>query len=174
MVLLVVDVQTGITNDTLYEFSVFKKALGELLRAARAHGIEVVYVRHDDGPECALTKGKPEFEIAEEFQPQAGERIFGKQMNSPFKASGLLEYLQGKGETQLIVAGLQTDYCIDATVKCGFEHGFSLLVPMEANTTTDNSFMTGEKSHRYYNGFIWKNRYADCMPLAQLLAAIAE
>ncbi|MGO0807248.1 cysteine hydrolase, partial [Clostridioides difficile] len=22
------------------------------------------------------------------------------------------------------MAGLQTDYCIDATIKCGFEHGF--------------------------------------------------
>ena len=34
-----------------------------------------------------------------------------------------------KGETELIVAGLQTDYCMDATVKCGFEHGFKVYVP---------------------------------------------
>ena len=41
------------------------------------------------------------------------------------------------------VVGLQTDYCIDATIKCGFEHGFKMIVSEIANSTFDNAFMTG-------------------------------
>jgi Amidases related to nicotinamidase len=46
-----------------------------------------------------------------------------KNVNSAFRDTGLLDYLHEKEEDTIIIVGLQTDYCIDATVKCGFEHG---------------------------------------------------
>ena len=95
-------------------------------------------------------------------------------MNSPFKNSGLLSYLREKKETELIVAGLQTDYCIDAAVKCGFEHGFHMIVPAYANTTFDNAYMSAEASYRYHNEFMWKNRYAECIPTEQVLERIKK
>lgn len=79
-----------------------------------------------------------------------------------------------KGEKKLIIAGLQTDYCIDAAIKCGFEHGFHMFVPEYANTTVDNPFMSGEESYRYYNEFIWKNRYAECISLEATLKMMEE
>lgn len=51
----------------------------------------------------------------------------------------------------------------DATVKCAFEHGFRVIVPVFANSTVDNSFMTGESSCRYYNEFMWNGRYVRCL-----------
>ena len=91
------------------------------------------------------------------------EMIFDKTVNSPFRDSGLLEYLREKNIRTIIVTGLQTDYCIDSTVKCGFEHGFQVIVPEYANSTFDNDFMSAENSYRYYNEFMWKNRYAKCV-----------
>lgn len=98
-----------------------------------------------------------------EFAPVKDERIFDKRANSAFKDTGLSEYLREKGETEIMVVGLQTDYCIDATVKCGFEHGFKIIVPEYANSTFDNEFMTAEKAYRYYNDFMWNGRYAECV-----------
>lgn len=63
----------------------------------------------------------------------------------------------------MVVVGLQTDYCIDATIKCGCEHVFKMLVPENANSTFDNAFMSAETSYKYYNEFIWKDRYAKCI-----------
>lgn len=163
MTLLVIDTQKLITNEYLYNFDLFLSNIKNLIAAARANHIEVIYIRHDDGSECELTKGAAGYEIYEEFQPAVGERIFDKAVNSAFKSSGLLEYLKGKGETHLIITGLQTDYCIDANVKCAFEHGFQVIVPSFANTTVDNEYMTGENSYRYYNEFIWSGRYAECI-----------
>lgn len=128
-----------------------------------------MYVRHDDGIGKELTKGSEGFEIYDGFKPLAGERIFDKTVNSPFKESGLLEYLYAVGENTLIVTGLQTDYCIDATVKCGFEHGFKIIVPNYANSTFDNEYISAADSYQYYNEFIWKGRYAECISIEETL-----
>lgn len=169
MTLLIIDTQKLITTPALFAFERFVETVTRLITNARENGVEVVYVRHDDGPDEPLTKGTDGFDIFEAFAPQAQEKIFDKTVNSPFKESGLLEYLKEKKETDLIVAGLQTDYCIDATVKCGFEHGFRMIVPAYANTTFDNAYMAAETSYRYHNEFMWKNRYASCISLEETL-----
>ena len=67
MVLLVVDTQKLITNKKLYKFEEFKSNIKKLIVTARENGIEVIYVRHDDGVGNELTKGNPGYEIYEEL-----------------------------------------------------------------------------------------------------------
>ena len=50
MVLLVIDTQKGITDERLHEFGKLKENILALLSEARKNRVEVVYVRHDDGP----------------------------------------------------------------------------------------------------------------------------
>ncbi|EHJ00507.1 isochorismatase hydrolase [Clostridium sp. DL-VIII] len=169
MVLLVVDTQKLIINEELYNFDTFVANVKELIHEARKNNVEVIYVRHDDGAGNELTKGNEGFEIYEGFKPMAQEKIFDKTVNSAFKESGLLEYLTDKGEKDVIVIGLQTDYCIDATIKCGFEHGFNIIVPAYANTTVDNKFMSSEESYKYHNEFMWNGRYAECISLDETI-----
>ena len=169
MVLLVVDTQKLRTNSDLYNFGAFENAVKTLIAAARENSVEVIYVRHDDGEGAALTKGTPGFEIYEGFEPRQGEKIFDKTVNSSFRGTGLLEYLKEKNVKTVAVVGLQTDYCIDATIKCGFEHGFKMIVSEGANSTFDNAFMTGEQSYKYYNEFMWKGRYAECISVEETI-----
>lgn len=172
MVLLVVDTQKLITNENLYKFDRFVSNVKKIIHEARSNNIEVIYVRHDDGMGTELTKGTDGFEIYEEFKPIRGEKIFDKKFNSAFKGTGLLEYLMYKEEKDIIIVGLQTDYCIDATVKCGFEHGFNIIVPAYANTTVNNKLMSSEQSYQYYNEFIWNGRYAECISLDETIDKI--
>lgn len=172
MVLLVVDTQKLITTPDLYNFDAFEDAVKTLIAAARANNVEVIFVRHDDGAYAELTKGTVGFEIYEGFGPQPGEKIFDKSVNSSFKGTGLLEYLVEKNIRTVAVVGLQTDYCIDATIKCGFEHGFKMIVPEKANSTFDNAVMTGEQSYKYYNEFMWKGRYAECISVEETIERI--
>lgn len=169
MVLLVIDTQSLITNADLYNFELFQNNVKKIIASARDNGIEVIYIRHDDGPDAELTRGTDGFEIYEGFAPQQGEKIFDKTVNSSFKETGLLEYLKEKKEQTVIVIGLQTDYCIDATVKSGFEHGFKMIVPEYANSTFDNPYMSAEVSYKYYNKFMWKGRYAECISVDETI-----
>ena len=124
MVLLVIDVQKGITDERLYGFKTFEANLKQLINTARRYGVEVVYVRHDDGPGSGFSKGDNAFEIYDGVAPKCGEKIFDKKVNSAFHAStGLELYLRSKNVKRVIAVGLQTDYCVDATVKSGKKKG---------------------------------------------------
>lgn len=169
MVLLIVDTQKLLVNDELYNLKDFVKNIKELIDIARKYNIEIIYIIHDEGAGTELTKGKTGFEIYEYFKSLGAEKVFIKNFNSAFKGTGLLEYLKEKNEKNIIVAGLQTDKCIDATIKCGFEHGFNMIVPSYANSTIDNEFMNSERSYKYYNEFMWKDRYAECISLNQVI-----
>lgn len=161
MVLLIVDTQEMIVTKELYQYEKFVNNVKTLLSVARKNNTEVIYIRHDDGVE--LTKGVEGFEIFHEFSPEQNEKIFDKHVNSAFRDTGLVEYLRSKNESKVMVAGLQTDYCMDATIKCGFEHGFEMIVPSYCNTTIDNEYLTGEQSYKYYNEKMWNGRYSRCI-----------
>ena len=47
-----------------------------------------------------------------------------------------------------------------------------MIVPEYCNSTTDNEYMTAEQTYRYYNEFIWKNRYAHCIGIEEAIDII--
>ncbi len=173
MVLLVIDVQKGITDERLYGFEKFEENLKTLIDASRKSGVEVVYVRHDDGPGSGFSIGDDDFEIYEGIAPMPGEMIFDKKVNSAFyESTGLDMYLQSKNVKKVIAVGLQTDYCIDATVKSGFENGYEMIVPQYCNSTRSNSYMDAETSYEFFNKNMWPGRYATCPTVSETLEII--
>ena len=168
MILLVVDTQKGCFNENLYLFETIKKNIKQLISLARENNVEVVYVQHDDGPGTDLDKSADNYEIYEEFAPRDGEKRFEKNVNSAFHPmTGLTEYLQSKGEKDIIAIGVSTDYCMDATVKSGFEKGFNIIIPEYTNSTYDNPYFDKEAAYHYYNDFMWNKRYAKVISFKQ-------
>ena len=168
MILLVVDTQKGCFNENLYLFETIKKNIKQLITLARENNVEVVYVQHDDGPGTDLDKSADNYEIYEEFAPRDGEKRFEKNVNSAFHPmTELTEYLQSKGEKDIIAIGVSTDYCMDATVKSGFERGFNIIIPEYTNSTYDNPYFDKETAYHYYNDFMWNKRYAKVISFEQ-------
>jgi len=169
MVLLVIDTQKGITDERLYRFELFVSNVKAMIGSARKNGIEVIYVQHDDGPGSGFSKGDADYEIYEEFAPLGNEKRFYKTVNSAFCNTGLKEYLNGKNEEKVVIVGLQTDFCIDASVKAAFEHGFEAIIALGANSTVDNAYMDKETTWKFYNEFMWPKRYAKCMTVEETM-----
>ena len=167
MVLLVVDIQNKLMKKQLYKFEDFVQNITTLVSAARQKNTEVIYIRHNNDSE--FTPEMEGFQIFSQLRPKGKEKIFDKNFSSAFKNTGLIEYLNEKKENQIMIVGLLTDYCIDATIKCGFEHGFKMIVPAFCNTTENNNFMTSEQSYKYYNQYMWNERYASCISFEEAL-----
>ena len=171
MVLLVIDTQKGIMDEELFDYAKTKKNIKELIDLARKSGTEVIYVQHDDGPGSGFSKGDEDYEIFDEFAPQGAERIFTKTVNSALHPStGLAAYLAEKGEKEVMVVGLQTNYCIDSTIRTGFDLGLTMIVPEHANSTFDNDYMTADVCYHYYNDEIWPERFATCVSMKKARA----
>ena len=166
-VLLVVDVQNALIAKQPYRGQELLENIGVLTGACRESGIEVVYVRHDGSARGMLVPG-----IVSAIAPLPGERIFDKRFCSSFQETGLEKYLKEKEARQLILTGMQTEYCIDATCKAAFERGYRVVVPEAATSTFDNPFLTGRQLCEFYENLIWRPCFAGVMPVPELLKRI--
>jgi len=166
-VLLVVDVQMQIVLEHPYEENRVIQNVKQLITTCRRKGIEVVYVRHNDGPGSELEVNTDGWQIYPEIAPEE-ERVFDKQYNSAFRHTGLKDYLEGRGISTIILVGMQTEYCIDATCKAAFEHGFDIIIPEYTNTTFDNKYMNAKTLYEFYHYQIWNNRFARVLPMDEV------
>ena len=169
MVLLVVDMQKGLADEELYAYDTLMDRIIRLIGAARKHHVEVIYAQHDAGPGSGLTAGDSGFEIADPVRPEPGEKVFVKTINSCFGNRGFREYMESREDKRLMIVGLQTNYCIDCTVKSAFERGFEVIIPEGTNSTFDNAYMTGETACRYYNEDVWEE-LADVVTIEEAIA----
>ena len=156
MILLVIDMQKGIADEELYAYDILMDRTARLIDAARKSHVEVIYFQHDAGPESGLSAGDEDFEIAGQVKPAEGEKVFVKTINSCFGNREFTEYMEKQEDKRLMIIGLQTNWCIDCTVKSAFERGFEVIVPEGTNSTFDNDYMTGETAVRYYNEDVWE------------------
>ena len=168
-VLLVVDVQTALMNDHPHLDTAFIDNISKLTETARQSDIEVVYVRHADGKGTALERGSEGWEIFHSVAPTGDEKIFDKNFNSAFKETGLKDYLDSKKIKNLILVGMQTEYCIDATCKVAFEYGYSLIIPAKATTTFNSKFSPAEALITFYEEKIWNGRFAEVISIAEVI-----
>ena len=156
MILLVVDMQKGIVDEDLYDYQNFMSRTVMLIDAARKNDVEVIFVQHDAGEGSGLSTEDEDFEIIDVIKPGKGEKVFVKKINSCFGNRDFREYMEKQEDKRLMIIGLQTNYCIDATVKSAFERGIEVIIPEGTNSTFDNDYMTGETTVRYYNDDVWE------------------
>lgn len=169
MVLIVLDTQIWLTNKELYCFDKFINGTKAVIEAARENGVEVIYIQHNNGQGSGFSVGDDGFEIYSEFYPKEGEKRYVKTVSSAFCGTGLKEYLETKGEDTVVIVGLLTNFCVDATVKSAFEMGLKLIIPEGTNSTFDNPYMDKEKTYKYYNEFIWPQRFAECISVEETI-----
>ncbi|MCR4599215.1 MAG: cysteine hydrolase [Acetatifactor sp.] len=174
MILLVVDVQKGITDERLYDYEGFLQRVTTLIAAARKSHAEVIFVQHDDGPGSGFSVGDTDFEIADQVAPLPEEKVFVKTANSCFSNAEFAAYLDEKKDKQLMVIGLQTNFCIDATVKSAFERGYQVIIPQGTNSTMGNDYMNAETTYKYYNEMMWPERFAKIVSMEEALAAFPD
>lgn len=167
--LLVVDVQTALIHEKPYQHERLLENLRKLLEEARQKDMMVIYVRHNGCWGEELEPNSAGWEIEQSIQPLEGELIVDKSYNSAFKNTNLHEILQKNQIQEIIITGLQTEYCIDTTVKVAFEFGYDVIIPKDCTSTYDNEFMSGHEICRFYERNIWANRFAKIVTMEQAI-----
>jgi nicotinamidase-related amidase len=112
------------------------------LDAARAAGVPVVHVQHiEEDPEAPFFRaGTPGVEIHELLTPQAGERVVRKAFPNSFLHTELADALAEAGADRLVVAGMMTSMCVDATVREALDRDLPTTVIGDACAAPDLTY----------------------------------
>ncbi len=119
---------------------------GQVIRQFRDKKLPIIHVRHlsvRPGSTFVLpgTKGA---EIHSLVAPQGGEAVVEKNFPNSFRNTNLKEVLDKQGVKNLVVAGMMTHMCVDASVRHAADLGFKITLLGDACATRAQSY-GGEK-----------------------------
>ena len=129
--LVLIDIQMFYFEDgqmPLHNTEKASKKAGQLLEAFRSEGLEVIHVRHDIEKNAG---------IHPDVAPIAGEKVITKKKANSFAGTNLASYLEKKGMKHLVIAGMMTHMCVEATARAASDMGHHVLVASDACATRD-------------------------------------
>ncbi len=110
-----------------------------LLQCFREHGGHHVHIQHVSlKPDAAFfisgDRGTDIHDAAAHFE---GEPIVQKHYPNSFRETNLLELLNDWGIERVVICGMMTHMCVDATVRAAADFGFKVIVAEDACATRD-------------------------------------
>lgn len=165
-----IDVQNALLAAQPYQAKVMLSNIQALLHASRRRHDPVIFIQHEGAEGTPFEPHSEGWQIAEAVAPLSSEPVFGKRFNSAFKETLLQAYLQEEQITHLVIVGMQTEYCIESTVRVGFEFGYRITLPADANSTLDHGEWAAEMLHRHHNFDVMDKRFATVCPTEAALS----
>lgn len=146
--LVVVDVQKGFDEADFWGPRNNPEAddnIASLIDVWQSTGRPVVFVRHDSPkPQSPLRPGYEGNEFKEYVERRRGKGADGaelfitKTVNSAFYGTPDLDaWLKAAGISQFVVAGIQTNMCVETTARMGGNLGYDVVVAYDATYTFD-------------------------------------
>jgi nicotinamidase-related amidase len=163
--LLVVDVQKDLVQElTPQRRESFLQTLTALISRARTRGAPVVYIRHGDEELKPNTKG---WEVANEIAPLASDPIVDKHYRDAFRDTNLQPVLSGLGIDHLVICGMQTEFCVDATMREAERRGYRVSLAADGHATYPAGSATEEQIREQVHR-VARGQVADIVPTADL------
>jgi nicotinamidase-related amidase len=161
--LLVIDVQKGLVEYLPpYRQTELLQNVAALLDKARSAGVAVIYVQHQDEE---LIPGTRVWEIAAEISPRNGEPVVAKTYRDSFRETRLDQLLNERNVQHVMLCGMQTEFCIDATLREAERRGYRVTLIGDAHATYDVPGCTEDQTraqvHRVAQGIANVIRSAD-------------
>jgi nicotinamidase-related amidase len=171
---LVIDMQQAILHEGPWQEERLVSCIEKVVLAAREMDFPIIYIRHNEPVGEPLEPHTQGWEIDARIAPRAHDTIIDKHYNSAFKKTPLRAHLMNLGVEHLIVMGLQTEYCIDATIKSAFDLDYDVIIPIEGHSTVDQPMISAQNLHQLYSERLWNGRYARVVSTEEVLHYILD
>lgn len=150
--LLIIDVQHALCSGE-YEAFESERVIGcinVVSRKARAAGAPVIVIQHE-APDGPLAYGTAGWQIAKGLVVQAGDVHVYKRATDSFHDTELQAVLNARGVEQLIICGLQSEFCVDTTTRRALALGYPVTLVSDAHSTIDNSVLSAAQITAHHN-----------------------
>ncbi|MCJ7434530.1 MAG: cysteine hydrolase [Anaerolineales bacterium] len=148
-----------------------------LLQCFREHGGYHVHIQHVSlKPDATFfIKGDSGTDIHDSVAHFESEPIVYKHYPNSFRETNLLEMLKGWGIERVIICGMMTHMCVDATARAAADFGFQVMIADDACTTRDLKYgetnIPAEYVHKAFLAAL--KSYGQIMSSDQIVAHLA-
>lgn len=153
------------------------KNANELLQCFRDHSLPTVHIQHISlEPEATFfIPGDRGTDINEITVHYEGEPLVQKHYPNAFRETNLLELLKEGEIERVIITGMMTHMCVDATARAAADFGFKIMVAEDACATRDLTYgdtvIPAEHVHKAFLAAL--KAYGKVLPVEQILAHLA-
>lgn len=155
--LLIIDVQQALCTGiyATHEAGAVIARLNDLSQRFRTAGALVVVVQHE-AASGALALGEPGWQLAAELEVAPADLRLHKKASDAFHETALHALLQERGITRLVVGGMQSEFCVDSTIRRALDLGYQITPVADGHTTLDNGVLSAAQISAHHNE-TWEN-----------------
>lgn len=152
--LIIIDVQSGLFGvfDNPYREKQLITNINELIAKARISSIPEFFVQHtDEGKDSLLRPNKDGWLIHPAINNIKEDIYIQKNHPDSFKGTSLKKELESRGIRTLLIAGLQTEYCIDTTCRRACSLGYAVILIEDGHSTYDSEYLSAKQIIHHHN-----------------------
>lgn len=126
----------------------------------------------DDGP---LQFGHEGWALAKGLVTAAEDVGVRKRTPNSFHQTELHQKLQERGVSHVVICGLQTEFCIDTTVRQALPLGYGVTLVSDAHSTTDGALRAEQVIAHHNRTLRWMTSYGPRMevkPTAEVVFGV--
>lgn len=144
--LLVIDVQLGFfeSHPPVYLADNVLQNIRSLINKARHSHTPVIFIQHVSSPEI-------DGPIHPQIAPSAHDIVVSKLTPDAFHETNLQQILKSRRIRHLMIAGLQTEFCINATCRRAHQLGYGVTLIEDAHSTYDSPAQTAQELIAVHN-----------------------
>lgn len=143
---VVVDVQEIMFTHQggVYNKELILKNIKQVIDKARESQIPVIYIKHYNG--------KEHWDIEPVISPLNSDPVIIKESWDAFLDTELKDVLISLRIEQLIFVGMQTEFCVDTTIRSAYSHGFkNNILISEGHSTWDTDVISAKEIISHHN-----------------------
>ncbi|MFO8069221.1 MAG: cysteine hydrolase family protein [Alkalibacterium sp.] len=156
--LIIIDMQNGVCHyedQTIGNLDYLIERINERITDYALEEKPIIFIQHTDD---YLEKGTQKWEIIPELNRSHSEYFIEKSHPNSFYHTDLKEVLEKLDAQKIEICGVETQYCVDSTVKFAHGLGYTIQMQKETHSAWDNAWMTGDQTVRFYEE-IWHDSF---------------
>jgi len=150
--LLVIDIQQALCSGEWAAFDIDRMVvrINALLANARAAHAMVIFVQHEEG-EGPFRFGADGWQVCDRLVVRPDDLRIRKTTPDSFNHTGLQALLDSHGIESLVICGLQSEFCVDSSVRGALARGYPVTLVSDAHSTLDNGVLAAPMIIAHHN-----------------------
>lgn len=135
--MVVIDMQRGLVLGA-YRQKELVTTVNELIDRARAASVPVVFVQHNHATFEPMMRGNRGWEIFGELNHLPDDPVVEKDACDAFYKTTLEQTLRDLDVREVVITGLQTEYCVDTACRSALSLEFDVTLVADGHSTGDS------------------------------------